>query len=94
MYKEIHAWKRRKGHQRLRRLGKKTLHLIITFFLGVALATVYHTFVTNNKVQQAAESICNNFGKDAEECKNNIGDFLETSDGEIDNNITINGGEY
>lgn len=89
----ISAWSKRKGHRRLKLLGKKTLHLVLTFVLGVALATIYHAFATNEKVQKTAESICNNFGKDAEECKSNIDSFLETSDDEVGNNININGGE-
>lgn len=68
------------------------MHLIITFFLGVTIATIYHTVVTNSDVQRSVESICNNFGGNADECRKNIGDFLETSDGEVDNNIEINGG--
>lgn len=93
IYKEINAWSKRKGHLRLRKIIKKALHLVITFILGIVLATIYHAFVTNDKVKQAAESICNNFGKDAEECKSNIDDLLNESDNEVDNNININGGE-
>lgn len=93
MYKEINAWSKRKGHKRLRRMIKRAMHLVITFILGVALATIYHVFVTNDKVQHMAESICNNFGRDAEECKSNIDDLLNESDNEVDNNININGGE-
>lgn len=91
-YIKIDAWNKRKGHRRLRLLGKKTLHLALTFFLGVALATIYHTFVTNEKVQKTIESVCNNFGGDTEECKSNVGEFLETSDDEVQNNVNINGG--
>lgn len=92
MYIQIDAWSKRKGHRRLRQLGKKALHLIITFALGVALATVYHLTVTNQRVRQAAETVCENFGRDEQECKNGIDNVLDESDNEVDNNININTG--
>ena len=90
MYKRIDAWGKRKGHQRLRAIGRKILHLLITFILGVALATIYHQLIMNKQVRSGAEKICEVFGRDAEECKNGIDDVLDMSDDEVQNNININ----
>ena len=90
MYKRIDAWDKRKGHQRLRAIGRKTLHLLVTFILGVALATIYHQLIMNKQVRSGAEKICAVFGRDAEECKNGIDDVLDMSDDEVQNNININ----
>lgn len=89
----INAWSKRKGHQRLRRVLRKVLHLILTFMFGVVLATVYHQFVTNTQVRKTAEAVCENFGRDEQECKDGIDNLLDESDNEVDNNININGGE-
>ena len=90
---QIDAWSKRKGHQRLRRVLRKMLHLILTFAFGVALATIYHQFVTNTQVRKTAEAVCENFGRDEQECKDGIDTLLDESDNEVDNNININGGE-
>lgn len=90
MYKRIDAWSKRKGHQRLRTIGRKVLHLLVTFILGVALATIYHQLVMSKQIRSGAEKICEAFGRDAEECKNGIDDVLDMSDDEVQNNININ----
>lgn len=72
---------------------RKILHLILTFAFGVALATIYHQFVTNTQVRKTAEAVCENFGRDEQECKDGIDNLLDESDNEVDNNININGGE-
>ena len=90
MYKRIDAWSKRKGHQRLRTISRKVLHLLVTFILGVALATIYHQLVMSKQVRSGAEKICEAFGRDAEECKNGIDDVLDMSDDEVQNNININ----
>ena len=87
---QINAWSKRKGHQRLRKVLRKTLHLILTFIFGVALATVYHQLVTDQQVRKTAEAVCDNFGRDAQECKDGIDNLLDESDNEVDNNININ----
>ena len=89
----IDGWEKRKGHPRLRKVLKKILHLTLTFVIGVALATIYHQIVINRYVRRTAEAICDNFGRDAVECKNNIDNVLDMSDTEVENNININGGE-
>ena len=47
--------KKRLRHPKLRWLGRKILHLLITFVLGVAIATIYHEIVSSNNVRSAAE---------------------------------------
>lgn len=90
IYRDFHAWNKRRGHQRLRRIGRKVLHLTLTFALGVAVATAYHLLVTNQKVRRTAEAVCDNFGRDASECRNGIDDLLDESDNTLDNNINVN----
>lgn len=90
---QINAWSKRKGHQRLRKLLWKTLHLILTFIFGVALATVYHQLVTNQQVRKTAEAVCDNFGRDAQECKDGIDDVLNMSDNVVQNNTNVKGDE-
>lgn len=91
MYKEIYAWSKRKAHPRLRWLGREILHIILTFVIGVAIATVYHELVTNKSVRSAAERICTLYGRDEQECKNNIDSALDMSDEVLDNNINVGG---
>ena len=91
MHKEIHAWDKRKGHQRLRWLGKEVLHILLTFAIGVAIATLYHELVTSKSIRSGAERICTLYGKDEEECKNNIDSVLNMSDDVVDNNINVKG---
>ena len=83
---QINAWSKRKGHQRLR----KAWHLVMTFVLGIAIATAYHLIVTNQQVRKTAEAVCDNFGRNAQECKDGIDNLLDESDNEVDNNININ----
>lgn len=90
---QINAWSKRKGHQRLRKVLRKILHFILTFVFGVTLATVYHQFVMSNQVRKTAEAVCENFGRDEQECKDGVDGLLDESDNEVDNNININGGE-
>lgn len=91
MYKQIDAWDKRKGHQRLRWLGKEVVHILLTFAIGVSIATAYHLIVTNNQVITTAERVCDTFGRDAEECRNGISDVLNMSDNVLDNNINVKG---
>lgn len=91
IHKEIHAWNERKGHQRLRWLGKEVLHILLTFAVGVAIATLYHELVTNKSVRSGAERICALYGRDENECKQNIDTVLDMSDDEVQNNINIKG---
>lgn len=70
-------------------IGKKVLHVLITFIVGVTIAMLYHEFVINRSVRSAAERICVLYGRDAEECKANIDEVLKMSDAEVQNNINI-----
>lgn len=79
--------------EKLKWLGKKTTHLIISFILGVAIATVFHIIVANNRVRTTAEAVCNIFGKDADECKDGIDSVFDMADTEVQNNVEINGGK-
>ena len=93
MYREINAWSKRKGHRRLRWLGREILHILLTFAVGVSIAMLYHELVTSKAVRDGAERICVLYGRDEAECKENIDEALEMSDDEVQNNININGGE-
>lgn len=91
MYKQINAWNKRKGHRRLRWLGREVLHILITFIVGVSIAMLYHELVTNKVVRSGAEKICTLYGRDEAECKANIDSVLDMSDEDIQNNMTIKG---
>lgn len=93
MYKQIDAWGKRKSHKHLRWLGREILHILLTFAVGVAIATLYHELVTDKSVRSGAERICVLYGRDEEECKANIDSVLDMSDTEVENNININGGK-
>ncbi len=77
----------------MRWLGKETMHILLTFVVGVSIAMLYHELVTNQSVRSAAERICVLYGRDEGECKANIDSALDMSDDEIQNNIEINGGK-
>lgn len=91
MYKQINAWDKRKGHRRLRWLGREVLHILITFIVGVSIAMLYHELITNKVVRSGAEKICTLYGRDEAECKANIDAALDMSDEDIQNNMTIKG---
>lgn len=91
MEKQIDAWDRRKGHKRLRWLGREILHILLTFAVGVAIATLYHELITNKSIRSGAERICTLYGRDENECKQNIDTVLDMSDDEVQNNINIKG---
>lgn len=91
IHKEIYAWNKRKGHQRLRWLGKEVLHILITFVVGVSIAMLYHELVTSKVMRSGAEKICTLYGRDENECKQNIDSALDMSDEEVQNNINIGG---
>ena len=80
-----------KDHKKLKWFEHKIIHLIATFIIGVALATVFHVIITNHQVRTTAEAVCNVFGRDAEECKGGIDDVLNMSDNVLDNNINVKG---
>ena len=83
----------RKRNPKMRWIARKTLHLVATFIIGVAIATAYHHITTSMKIRKTAEAICEVFGTDEQECKDNIDNVLDMSDNEVQNNININGGD-
>lgn len=88
---QINAWDKRKGHRRLRWLGREVLHILLTFAVGVAIATLYHEIITNKSIRSGAERICTIYGRDEAECKANIDSVLNMSDNVVDNNINVKG---
>lgn len=76
---------------RYKLLLKKLLHIIVSFILGVILATIFHIIITNHQVRTTAEAVCDVFGRDAEECKNGIDNVLDMSDNILDNNVNVKG---
>lgn len=88
---QIDAWEKRKGHRRLRWLGREILHILLTFAVGVAIATLYHEIITNKSIRSGAERICTLYGRDESECKANIDSVLNMSDDVVDNNINVKG---
>lgn len=91
MDEQIDAWNKRKGHRRLRWLGREVLHILLTFAIGVSIAMLYHELVTNKAIRSGAERICILYGRDEQECKDNIDSALDMSDEEVQNNINIGG---
>lgn len=70
---------------------KKIMHILLSFLIGVILATAYHLIITNKQVRKTAEAVCENFGRDEQECKAGIDNVLDMSDNEVQNNIEIKG---
>lgn len=91
VFASIDAWSKRKAHPRLRWLGREILHILLTFVVGVSIAMLYHELVTNKAVRSGAERICVLYGRDEQECKDNIDEALDMSDDEIQNNVKIGG---
>lgn len=91
IHRQIDAWTKREGHQRLRWLGKEVLHILLTFVIGVAIATLYHELITNKNFRSTIERVCTLYGRDEQECKDGIDDILDESDGVVDNNLNIKG---
>lgn len=91
LYTKLKEGGNEKGHKKLKWFEHKIIHLIATFILGVALATIFHVIITNHQVRTTAEAVCNVFGRDAEECKGGIDDVLNMSDNVLDNNINVKG---
>lgn len=76
---------------KLKWLGKKSLHITISFIIGVLVATIFHEITTNNKVRIGAEKICTVFGRDEQECKDNIDSVLNVADNEMQNTMAPSG---
>ena len=84
---QINAWSKRKGHQRLRKIW----HIALSFLLGVAITTVVHVILSNQKVRTTAEAVCTVLGRDEQECKDGIDDVLDMADQVTENNTNVKG---
>lgn len=91
MYKSINAWSKRKAHPRLRWLGREVLHILLTFTIGVIIASAYNWLVTNKSVISTAEQVCSIYGRDEQECKDGIDNILNESENVLDNNLNVKG---
>ena len=78
---------------KLKWLGKEILHILLTFAIGVAIATAYHMLIMNKNVRSTAERVCEVYGRDEQECKDGIDELLDMSDNIVDNNINVEGGK-
>ena len=88
MYKSLPTTHRRKkGHP----FRKKAIHIILSFMLGVAITTVVHVILSNQRVITAAEAICTVFGRDEQECKDGMDDVLDMADNVTQNNANVKG---
>lgn len=76
-------------NNKLKWLGKEVLHILLTFIVGLIIATAYHMLVTNKNVRSTAERVCEVYGRDEQECKEGIDDLLDMSDNIVDNNINV-----
>lgn len=72
-------------------LGKEILHILLTFIVGLIIATAYHMFIMNKNVRSTAERVCEVYGRDEQECKDGIDELLDMSDNIVDNNINVEG---
>lgn len=59
--------------------------------LGVAITTVVHIMLSNQRVRTTAEAVCVVFGKDEQECKDGIDDVLDMADNVTQNNANVKG---
>ena len=78
-------------NKEFRWIWKKIMHILLSFLIGVILATAYHLIITNKQVRKTAEAVCENFGRDEQECKAGIDNVLDMSDEVVDNNINVGG---
>lgn len=81
----------KESHEELKLLGKEVLNVLLTFMVGLIIATAYHMFITNKMVRSTAERVCETYGRDEQECKDGIDDLLDMSDNIVDNNINVEG---
>lgn len=84
---QINAWSKRKGYQRLRKIW----HIALSFLMGVAITTVVHVILSNQRVRTTAEAVCTVFGRDEQECKDGIDDVLDMADQVTENNTNVKG---
>lgn len=93
MYKQIDAQDKRQRHPKLKKIWHKTWRIALSFLLGVAITTVVHVVLSNQRVRTTAEAVCTVFGRDEQECKDGIDDVLDMADQVTENNTNVKGGE-
>lgn len=81
----------RERHPKLKKTWNKTWHIALSFLIGVAITTVVHVILSNQKVRTAAEAVCTVFGSDEQQCKDGIDDVLNMSDNVVQNNTDVKG---
>ena len=86
-------YKKKKDHPKLKKFWRKTWHIALSFLLGVAITTVVHVILSNQRVRTTAEAVCTVFGRDEQECKDGIDDVLDMADNVTQNNTNVKGGE-
>lgn len=79
------------SHPKLKKLWSKTWHIALSFLLGVAITTVVHLVLSNQRVRTTAEAVCVVFGRDEQECKDGIDDVLDMADNVTQNNTNVKG---
>lgn len=77
--------------EKLKYIGKKALDVLLTFIVGLIIATAYHMFIMNKNIRSTAERVCEVYGRDEQECKDGIDELLDMSDNIVDNNINVEG---
>ena len=77
--------------QRLKKFWSKTWHIVLSFVVGVILATIFHIIVSNHQIRKTAEAVCTVFGSDEQQCKDGIDDVLNMSDNVVQNNTNVKG---
>lgn len=88
---QINAQNKRQRHPKLKKIWSKTWHIALSFLLGVAITTVVHVILSNQKVRTTAEAVCVVFGSDEQQCKDGIDDVLNMSDNVVQNNTNVKG---
>lgn len=88
---KINAHNKRQHHPKLRQFWRKTWHIALSFILGVAITTVVHVILSDQKIRTAAEVVCAVFGRDEQECKDGIDDVLNSIDNVTQNNVDVKG---
>lgn len=88
---QIDAHSKRQRRPKLKKFWRKTWHITLSFLLGVAITTVVHVILSNQRVRTTAEAVCTVFGRDEQECKDGIDDVLDMADNVTQNNTNVKG---
>lgn len=84
-------FKAKKKHPKLKKLWSKAWHIVLSFVIGVILATIFHVIISNHQIRKTAEAVCTVFGSDEQQCKDGIDDVLDMSDNVVQNNTNVKG---